>query len=47
MTANDVLAFGHEQPRFKQTHLEVLQETVGWVERSAQSNISFLIFCAV
>ena len=47
VTANDVLAFGHEQPRFKQTRLEVLQETVGWVERSARSNSSFLIFCAV
>ena len=32
-----------EQPRFKQNRLELLQETVGRVERGAVSNSSFLI----
>ena len=47
VTAKDTLAFWHKQPGFKQTHLEFLQETIGWVERGAQPNSSFQICCAV
>ena len=47
VTAKEALALRCEQPKCKQTHLELLQETTGWVERGALSNNSFLIFCAV